>query len=275
MARRETFVQEIARDLYLALPEGQLRLCFQPLIDRSTQVVGFEALLRWIHPVHGLIPPSEFIPIAEKSGLIVGIGEWVLREACSNCAAWQLDAGRPTGVAVNVSSLQFERADFGDRIMAILDECGLHPSLLTLELTEGVLIRDVTRTGRQLSGLRQKGVRIALDDFGTGYSSLSYLAALPADTIKLDRSFVNRGFENGTVIIDSVIEMAHRIGLRVVAEGVETSSQSDRLFDLNCDEFQGFYFSRPVPAGSVTDFLTLHRDGCPYVDGEVAGQSAA
>jgi EAL domain-containing protein (putative c-di-GMP-specific phosphodiesterase class I) len=129
--------------------------------------------------------------------------------------------------------------------MAVLDDCGLDPCLLTLELTEGILIRDVTRACRHLAGLRQLGVRVALDDFGTGYSSLSYLAALPADSIKLDRSFVNREFANASAIIDSVIEMAHRIGPRVVAEGVETSTQSQRLLDLNCDEQQGFYFSVP------------------------------
>jgi diguanylate cyclase (GGDEF)-like protein len=274
MARREQIVQEISRDLYMALPERQFRLHFQPLVGRSTEVVGFEALLRWIHPVHGLIPPSEFIPIAEKSGLIVGIGEWVLREASRHCAEWQIDGGRPIGVAVNVSGLQFERPDFGDRVRSILQECGLAPSLLTLEVTEGVLIRDVARACHHLNRLRRMGVRIALDDFGTGYSSLSYLAALPADTIKLDRSFVNREFGNGAAIIDSVIEMAHRIGLRVVAEGVETSSQGDRLLNLNCDELQGFYFSPPVAGDLVPGFLATHRDGC-QPDTRFASESAA
>jgi diguanylate cyclase (GGDEF)-like protein len=259
VARRERILQEIGRDLYLALPQGQLRLCFQPLIERSAEVVGFEALLRWTHPVHGPVSPAEFIPLAERSGLIIGIGEWVLREACRNCMTWQREQERPLGVAVNVSGVQFEQEDFPDLVMTVLRDCGLHPSLLTLELTEGVLIRDVARACRHLTGLRQLGVRVALDDFGTGYSSLSYLAALPADTIKLDRSFVNREFANASAIIDSVIEMAHRIGLRVVAEGVETSVQSQRLLDLNCDEQQGFYFSTPVPADSVAGFLASHR----------------
>jgi len=274
VARRERMMQQISQDLYLALPHGQLRLHFQPLVERCVQVVGFEALLRWAHPFHGMIPPSEFIPLAERSGLIAAIGEWVLREACRNCATWQCESGRPVGVAVNVSGVQFEQDDFGDRVMAVLKECGLDPSLLTLELTEGVLIRDVTRARRHLSGLRQLGVRVALDDFGTGYSSLSYLAVLPADTIKLDRSFVNRESSNATAIIDSVIEMAHRIGLRVVAEGIETRTQSDRVLHLNCDELQGFYFSPPVPADSVAGFLALHREGC-HVDVGVLSQSAA
>jgi len=221
-------------------------------------------LLRWTHPVHGPVSPAEFIPLAERSGLIVGIGEWVLREACRNCATWQHQQDRPLGVAVNVSGLQFEQHDFPDLVMAVLRDCGLDPHLLTLELTEGVLIRDVARACRHLAGLRQLGVRVALDDFGTGYSSLSYLAALPADTIKLDRSFVNREFANASAIIDSVIEMAHRIGLRVVAEGVETSSQSQRLLDLNCDEQQGFYFSAPVSADSVAGYLASHRTESPY-----------
>jgi diguanylate cyclase (GGDEF)-like protein len=259
VARREQILQDIGRDLYLALPQGQFRLCFQPLVERSAEVVGFEALLRWTHPVYGPVAPAEFIPLAERSGLIVGIGEWVLREACRNCAAWQREGNRPLGVAVNVSSVQFEQEDFPDLVMAVLRDCGLDPSLLTLELTEGVLIRDVARACRHLAGLRQLGVRVALDDFGTGYSSLSYLAALPADTIKLDRSFVNREFANASAIIDSVIDLAHRIGLRVVAEGVETSTQSQRLLDLNCDEQQGFYFSTPVPADSVAGFLASHR----------------
>jgi diguanylate cyclase (GGDEF)-like protein len=259
VARREQVLQEIGRDLYLALPQGQLRLCFQPLVERSAEVVGFEALLRWTHPVHGPVSPAEFIPLAERSGLIVCIGEWVLREACRNCATWQRQGERPLGVAVNVSGVQFEQEDFPDLVMAVLRDCGLDPCLLTLELTEGVLIRDVARACRHLAGLRQLGVRVALDDFGTGYSSLSYLAALPADTIKLDRSFVNREFANASAIIDAVIELAHRIGLRVVAEGVETSTQSKRLHDLNCDEQQGFYFSTPVPADSVAGFLASHR----------------
>ena len=264
VARREQVLQEIGRDLYMALPRGQLHLCFQPVIERSAEVVGFEALLRWTHPVHGPVSPAEFIPLAERSGLIVGIGEWVLREACRNCATWQHQQDRPLGVAVNVSGLQFEQHDFPDLVMAVLRDCGLDPHLLTLELTEGVLIRDVARACRHLAGLRQLGVRVALDDFGTGYSSLSYLAALPADTIKLDRSFVNREFANASAIIDSVIEMAHRIGLRVVAEGVETSSQSQRLLDLNCDEQQGFYFSAPVSADSVAGYLASHRTESPY-----------
>jgi diguanylate cyclase (GGDEF)-like protein len=257
--QRDRMLQEIGRDLYLALPQGQFRLCFQPLVERGAEVVGFEALLRWTHPIHGPIAPAEFIPMVEKTGLIVGIGEWVLREACRNCATWQRKGDRALSVAVNVSAVQFEREDFPDLVIGVLRDCGLDPGLLTLELTEGVLVRDLPRTCRHLAGLRRLGVRVALDDFGTGYSSLSYLAALPADTIKLDRSFLQREFANASAIVDSVIEMAHRLGLRVVAEGVETSTQSDRLLDLNCDEQQGFYFSAPVPADSVAGFLAAQR----------------
>ena len=259
LAERERMLQEIGRDLYRALPSGQLRVYFQPLIKRDGGVMGFEALLRWDHPVHGVISPLEFIHIAERSGLIVSIGEWVLSEACRNCASWSRDGERQVGVAVNVSAIQFEQEDFPERVIAIIGEHRLDASLLTLELTEGLLIRDIGRANRHLASLRSLGIRIALDDFGTGYSSLSYLTALPADTIKLDRSFLNRDSSDAVAIVRSVIDLAHRLGLRVVAEGVETRAQRDRMLALDCDEIQGFYFSEPVPADSVEKLLALHR----------------
>jgi EAL domain-containing protein (putative c-di-GMP-specific phosphodiesterase class I) len=159
------------------------------------------------------------------------------------------------GVAVNVSPVQFDEPDFPEMVINILRESGLDPSLLTLELTEGVLVRDVARARRQLAGLRQLGVRIALDDFGTGYSSLSYLTTMPADVIKLDRSFLNREFADASAVVESIIEMAHRLGLQVVGEGIETRAQSDRLFHLNCDQLQGFYFSKPMPSDAVRRFV--------------------
>jgi diguanylate cyclase (GGDEF)-like protein len=255
VARRENILKQIDRDLSAALPNGEFRIHYQPLVERDGQLIGFEALLRWTHPLHGPIGPSEFIPLAERSGAIVGIGEWVLREACQNCCIWQRSAQGPLGVAVNVSAVQFAEPDFPERVRSILDECGLDPSLLTLEMTEGVLVRDMARAGRQLAGLRALGVRIALDDFGTGYSSLSYLTTMPADIIKLDRSFLSREFADASVVVESVIEMAHRLGLQVVGEGVETRAQSDRLFNLNCDQLQGFYFSQPMPAAAVHEFV--------------------
>jgi diguanylate cyclase (GGDEF)-like protein len=259
IARQESTIQEITRDLSKAMVRGELQLHFQPVVQNGGELIGFEALLRWTHPVHGPISPADFIPVAEKSGLIVTIGEWVLAEACKQCRSWQRRGERPLGVAVNVSAVQFEQSDFPERMTRILRESAMDPSLLTLELTESVLIRDVSRAREHLAGLREAGVRIALDDFGTGYSSLSYLTALPADTIKLDRSFLNREFANSSAVIKSIIELAHQLGLRVVAEGVETRAQGDRLLQLNCDEMQGFYFSRPVPANSVGEMVRASR----------------
>jgi diguanylate cyclase (GGDEF)-like protein len=255
VAKHENMLKEISRDLYKALINGEFRVHFQPLVEKDARVVGFEALLRWTHPRHGSIAPSDFIPLAEKSGAIVAIGEWVLKEACRSCCLWQRETQSALGVAVNVSAVQFDEPDFPERVKSILSECGMDPSLLTLELTEGVLVRDVERARRQLSGLREMGVRIALDDFGTGYSSLSYLTVMPADSIKLDRSFLSREFAESAAVIESIIEMAHRLGLRVVGEGVETSAESDRLFGLSCDELQGFYFSRAMPADAVHRFV--------------------
>ena len=255
VARQENVLKRIERDLYKALPNGELLVHFQPLVEKNAELIGFEALLRWTHPVHGPISPSDFIPLAERSGVIVSIGEWVLREACRNCSIWQRNAQRPLGVAVNVSAVQFDEPDFPERVRSVLGECGLVPSLLTLELTEGVLVRDMARSHRQLSGLRELGVKIALDDFGTGYSSLSYLTMMPADIIKLDRSFLSREFPDASDVIESIIQMAHRLGLQVVGEGVETRAQSDRLSNLNCDQLQGFYFSRPMPPDAVHQFV--------------------
>jgi diguanylate cyclase (GGDEF)-like protein len=259
VARHENLLKEIARDLYKALPAGQLRLHFQPLVGKNAQIVGFEALLRWTHPAQGPIPPSDFIPLAEKSGLIVGIGEWVLREACRNCLSWQQNGQRPLGVAVNVSAVQIEQPDFAGQVIGILRDLCMDPSLLTLELTETVLLKDAGKARLQLAALRLAGIRIALDDFGTGYSSLSYLVTLPADIIKLDRTFVNREFANAEAVIESVIEMAHRVGLQVVGEGVETRAQTDRLLNMNCDQLQGFYFSQPLPAGAVEGYIQSNQ----------------
>jgi diguanylate cyclase (GGDEF)-like protein len=259
VAQHENMLKEIGRDLGQALLNGELRVHFQPLVKRSAQLIGFEALLRWTHPRRGPVAPSDFIPMAERSGAIVAIGEWVLKEACRNCQSWQNEAQGRLGVAVNISAVQFDEPDFPEMVKNALRECDLDPSLLTLELTEGVLVRDVTRARRQLAELRASGVRIALDDFGTGYSSLSYLTTLPADIIKLDRSFLNREFTDASTVIESIVEMAHRLGLRVVAEGVETRAENDRLLNLNCDELQGFYFSKPMAADAVHEFLESGR----------------
>jgi len=254
VARREEIVQEVTHDLSLAMTLGQFQLHFQPLVRRDGQLTGFEALVRWNHPIHGLIAPAEFIPQVEKSGLILSLGDWILREACTTCRSWQAP-GRPVGIAVNVSAMQFDQPDYSARVLALVSETLLDPSLLTLELTEGVLVRDVQLTRTHLAALRAAGIRIALDDFGTGYSSLSYLTDLPADVIKLDRSFLNRELAESTAVVESIVTLAHRLGLQVVAEGVETDSQRENLLRLMCDEMQGYYFSKPVTAGEVDRML--------------------
>jgi diguanylate cyclase (GGDEF)-like protein len=259
LAKHENMLKEVGRDLYKALINNELQVHFQPLVERGAKLIGFEALLRWTHPRYGSIAPSDFIPLAERSGAIVAIGEWVLREACRSCRLWQTNAQSPLGVAVNVSAVQFEEPDFPMRVKSIVSESGLDPALLTLELTEGVLVRDLERARTQLAGLRDMGIRVALDDFGTGYSSLSYLTSMPADSIKLDRSFLSREFAKSAAVIESIIEMAHRLGLRVVGEGIETRAESERLFDLSCDELQGFYFSRAIPADAVQEFVKWNR----------------
>ena len=252
---RENILQEIRRDLHHALPRGQFSVHFQPIVDRNEVVASMEALLRWTHPVHGPVSPGDFIPMAEQFGLITDIGEWVLRVACRECRNWQRDGRRPVCVGVNVSALQFEQPDFPGKVTEILQEIGLDPALLTLELTEGILLKNLSFAGRHLNALRARGIRISLDDFGTGYSSLSYLASMSADTIKLDKSFLGGGSATESEIIESMVKLAHKLGMRVVAEGVETLQQSSRLRSLNCDELQGFYYSRPLPEHKVEGFL--------------------
>jgi diguanylate cyclase (GGDEF)-like protein len=255
VSRREGTMKEIARDLHGALGNEQFYLHYQPLMQRDGSLAGFEALVRWEHPQQGTIAPSEFIPLAESTGLIGSLGDWVLAEACRKCLTWQRPGHPVLGVAVNVSAMQFCEADYPDRVFATLSETGLNPALLTLELTESVLARNTERARAHLLRLRLAGILVALDDFGTGYSSLSYLAELPADLIKLDRSFLNSQLPESNAIIESVVSLAHRLGMRVVAEGVETLAQNEVLLDLKCDEFQGFYFSTPLSASAVSEML--------------------
>jgi EAL domain-containing protein (putative c-di-GMP-specific phosphodiesterase class I) len=255
VSEREDVLCEISMDLASGMRRGEFQLYFQPLVLRNGRLSGFEALLRWNHPRFGIISPVDFIPMAEKSGLILKLGEWVLVEACRACAGWQRTGSPALGIAVNVSALQFEQCDYPDRVLAALASTGLNPSLLTLELTEGVLVRDPARAREHLMRIRLAGVRIALDDFGTGYSSLSYLTELPADVIKLDRSFVSRELSGASTVIESIVSLAHRLGLRVVAEGIETSDQNEGLRNMQCDEFQGYYFSRPITAEAVENLI--------------------
>jgi diguanylate cyclase (GGDEF)-like protein len=270
VCRREKLAREIGIDLTAAMDRDEFELNFQPLVRRTGRLAGFEALLRWRHPRHGIISPAEFIPLAEESGLIERLGDWVLEEACRACRRWQKPGHAPVGVAVNVSGLQFEQEDYPDRVLAATAAAGIDPSLLTLELTESVLVANADRARAHLNRVRRAGVQIALDDFGTGYSSLSYLTELPADLIKLDRSFLRGEMTESQAVVESIVNLAHRLNLQVIAEGVETRAQKDNLTDLDCDQFQGYYFSRPISEAEVAGLIEARSPSCPSVP-ELAG----
>jgi diguanylate cyclase len=232
-------------DLRTALERDELKLYFQPQAQVKGEVVAFEALARWQHPIRGPILPSTFVPLAEESGLIVAIGEWVLRQACREAACWR----QPIRVGVNLSPVQFRRGDLALLVHSILLETGLAPSRLELEVTEGVLIDDFSRTVSILRRLKALGVRIAMDDFGTGYSSLSYLQAFPFDKIKIDQRFIsnlNHDAQSAT-IVRAVIGLARGLDIPVVAEGVETKEQLEFLATEKCDQVQGYLIGRPAP----------------------------
>jgi len=240
-----------------ALERNEMVLHYQPQIDlRSRTIIGVEALMRWDHPEYGLVSPAEFIPVAEESGLIVPLGKWALRTACLQNAGWN-DAGlSPIRVAVNLSARQVREPGLMQDIGQILEETGLPPSQLELEITEGIMMENVDSNIQLLHSLQQAGISLSIDDFGTGYSSMAYLKRFPIDQLKIDRSFVNDIHQGGEAIIGAILAMAHSLGLSVVAEGVETEAQLTFLESLGCDVVQGFYFSRPIPADQ---FLALLR----------------
>lgn len=249
---------ELEADLWQAIQNQEFELYYQPQLDlRSRQIVGVEALIRWRHPTKGLIPPAKFIPIAEETGMIIALGNWVLREACRQNMAWQRAGLKPVKVAVNVSSLQFGHADLVETVSEALTESGLGVRWLELELTESLVMKDVETSARMMGLLREIGVSIAVDDFGTGYSSLAYLQRLPIDALKIDRSFVSQmdTGSGGLSLVRAIIALSHGLGIGVVAEGVETLQQSNLLQELGCDSAQGYLFARPVPAGEVEQYL--------------------
>ncbi|WP_246666767.1 putative bifunctional diguanylate cyclase/phosphodiesterase [Bradyrhizobium guangdongense] len=233
----------LQHDLRQALEQNQLTVHFQPQAKMDGEIVGFEALLRWQHPTRGLVPPDQFIPLAEEAGSIIPIGEWVLREACREAASWP----RPLQVAVNLSPCQFQAGDLQGTIHQILLETGLSPARLEVEITEGVLIGDFAGALNLLRRLKALGVRIAMDDFGTGYSSLSYLQSFPFDKIKIDRSFISNleSTPQSTEIVRAVLGLAHALNIPVVAEGVETEAQRAFLAHEACEEMQGYLVGRP------------------------------
>jgi diguanylate cyclase (GGDEF)-like protein/PAS domain S-box-containing protein len=269
-ARYEVFddamrVRAIARlrvenDLRRALERDELSLVYQPVVSLTQQdIVGVEALLRWHHPTLGMISPAEFIPVAEESGLIGAIGDWVLERACRQAASWypMRPDTAPFGLSVNLSAVQLAKSGFVDTVDAVLHDTGLDPSCLSLEITESVLLADSEALTQTLRALKARGVRLVIDDFGTGYSALGYLTRMPLDALKIDRSFVvGLGIQpRDTAITEAIIGMSRALSLEVIAEGVETPLQITALRSLGCGLAQGFYFSRPVPPEEITSML--------------------
>ncbi len=244
---------DLINDLRQSIELGQLELHYQPKIDgRRRLICGVEALLRWKHPVRGYVSPSVFIPIAERFGFINTLGNWVIDEACRQMQQWAV-SGVHMRVAINLSVHQLRGAELVDRISAAMARHGVKSSQLLCEITESVAMQDITATQRTLDALGQLGVYLSIDDFGTGYSSLSYLRQLPARQLKIDRSFIKdlESSNDARAVVDAVVRLAHALGLRVVAEGVETSSQQDILLKLGCDELQGFFYAHPMSADKL------------------------
>ncbi|MDO9225527.1 MAG: EAL domain-containing protein [Pseudomonadota bacterium] len=249
---------QLQNDLRHALNADELKLHYQPQIDSLGRLRGVEALLRWNHGKRGMISPAEFIPIAEETGLILAIGHWVLQQACRQIVAWQQAGVNLGSVAVNVSARQFHQADFVARVERILAETGADPRLLELELTESVLIGNLTEAVDKMQVLRRRGVRFSIDDFGTGYSSLAYLKQLPLDRLKIDQSFVRELTldSRDAAIIRAVLSIAGHLGFEVVAEGVETEAQRLALLEMGCTLFQGYHLGRPMAAAELPLHLT-------------------
>jgi diguanylate cyclase (GGDEF)-like protein len=249
---------KLESSLRLALDRRELFLMYQPQMDIATRrIVGLEALLRWQHPELGLVPPDKFIRIAENSGLIVPIGEWVLRTSCFQARKWQEEGLPAVSVAVNVSAVQFRQEDFCDTIKKVLDETGLDPRYLELELTESLLVGDAELTVSVIQELKRMGVTLAIDDFGTGYSSFSYLRRFQVSKLKVDRSFIQHVATNpnDAAITAAIISMAKSLNLKVIAEGVEDEAQMSFLRAHDCDEIQGYYFSKPLTVDKAADKL--------------------
>lgn len=277
-------------DLRRALERGEFRVFYQPKMKLKTDLQGFlrfsgsraivagakettrapriegtEALVRWEHPDLGLISPTEFVPVAEETGLIVPIGLWVLREACLQTRQWneRYPDDPPLTVCVNLSARQFHDPGLCQDVTRILQETGLDPQYLSLEITESAVMKDVQVTSATLRELKGLGVELSVDDFGTGYSSLSYLKRFPVDYLKIDRSFVEelKGNAEDAMLVSGIIRLAHTLGMRVVAEGVESVEQLQRLQGLGCDLAQGYYFSKPLPGEAVPGLLAHARQG--------------
>jgi EAL domain-containing protein (putative c-di-GMP-specific phosphodiesterase class I) len=257
---KSAFERKLALESQLraALDHKELFLLYQPKIAlKDGSVAGLEVLLRWRHPVHGLVPPAEFIPVAEEAGLIVEIGEWVLKSAVDQCLAWRAEGVPAVPVAVNLSARQFHRTDIVGTVDTVVRDAGLEPGALELELTESMSVACPERSAELMGRLRELGVTLSIDDFGTGYSSLSYLKQLPVDKLKIDRSFVQDMHQSAEsmAMVKAIIAMAHSLRLEVIAEGVELEEQLEGLRAAGCDQIQGFYYSQPLNPEDCAAYL--------------------
>ena len=245
-------------DLHLALQDQQFALYYQIQVDSSSRPIGAEALIRWIHPRRGLVSPAQFIPLAEETGLIISIGQWVLEAACAQLKLWRQDPlARDLTLAVNVSSKQFRKAGFVEQVRSCIQRHGINPELLKLELTESMLLDDIEDTISTMNALKSMGVNFSLDDFGTGYSSLQYLKRLPLDQLKIDQSFVRdiAVDSSDNAIVRTIMAIAKSLNLSVIAEGVETETQRNLLSEIGCRHFQGYFFAKPVPAHELGELF--------------------
>jgi len=254
-------------DLRVAIEKEALFVEYQPIVSLDTfRITGFEALVRWRHPEHGLITPNQFVPLAEETGLIIPIGEWVMRQACAQMRQWQelYLSEPPLTISVNLSGKQFAQPDLIQRIERVLEETNLEPCSLKLEITESVVIENVEAASEMLKRMRMLGVGLSIDDFGTGYSSLSSLHRFPISTLKIDASFVSRmnGHNENPEIVRTIISLADNLGMEVIAEGVETLEQATKLRTFGCEQGQGYFFARP---SSVKDAERLLRETAPVV----------
>ena len=255
---------QLGSELRHALERGEFALAYQPKFDlRSGRPCAVEALLRWRHPERGLVPPVEFIPVLEETGLIVQVGEWVLRRACEDIKAWQAAGLPPMQVAVNLSARQFRQQDLDVRIRELISAAGVAAELIQLEITESQLMQDPDHAKRVIQTLSDSGIGVAIDDFGTGYSSLSYLTRFPVAALKIDRSFVADVLSDraAAAIVRTIIDMAHTLGFIVIAEGVETEAQALLLSGLGCEQAQGYYFARPMPEVELRTLISSFGPG--------------
>ena len=254
----------MSTNLRLAIERGELLLHYQPIMSMiSGKLAGMEALVRWQHPAKGLILPLQFIPLAEKTGLIIPIGEWILESACRQLKTWQDQGYNVPKLAINLSARQFDQNNLAQTIASILAATGVEARYVELEITESFLMENIDEATRTLRALNNLGVDISIDDFGTGYSSLIYLKRFPIDTLKIDRSFVTdiATDRDDATIVKAIITLAHSLQMKVIAEGVETEEQLAFLRQHGCDQYQGYYFSKPLPASELISVLprTTHK----------------